>query len=76
MVDQLRYTMVIFWSAEDEAFLVSFPDWEGIVFNPITHGDSYEEAARNGVEAMEGLVASLTKHEETLPKVRPMVEAA
>lgn len=74
MADELRYTMIIFWSDEDEAYLVSLPDWIGIVMNPCTHGDSYGEAARNGIEVMQGLVASLTKHGEALPKVRKLVE--
>ncbi len=71
-----RYTMVIFWSEEDDAYLVSLPDWDGISMNPVTHGDTYAEAVRNGEEALEGLVASMTKHGEPLPQRRPVLSAA
>ena len=43
-----RYSMVIQWSEEDAAYLVTLLEWEGRVFNPVTHGDTYEEAVRNG----------------------------
>jgi len=43
------------------------------VFNPVTHGDTYEEAMKNGHEALEALVASARKHDEALPE--PLVFA-
>ncbi len=76
MNDTLRYTMVIYWSEEDEAYLVSLPDWDGIAMNPVTHGDTYVEAVKNGEEVVEGLVASLTKHGEPLPERKPVASAA
>jgi len=33
-----HYSMVITWSVRDQAFLVSFPEWEGKVNTPATHG--------------------------------------
>jgi antitoxin HicB len=65
--DLPRYMMVIQWSVEDQAFLVSFPEWEGRVFNPVTHGDTYEEAASNAQDALTALIASALKHNEELP---------
>jgi predicted RNase H-like HicB family nuclease len=62
--------MLIQWSDENAAFLVPFPEWQGRVFNPITHGETYEEAARNGTEALVGLVASARQHDELLPEPR------
>ena len=38
MTDAIRYSMLIPWSGEDESFLVTLPEWEGRVFNPVTHG--------------------------------------
>lgn len=76
MSETPRYTMVIFWSEEDEAYLVSLPDWDGIVISPVTHGDTYDEAVRNGREVIEGLIASLTKHGEPLPERKPVLTAA
>lgn len=76
MSDAPKYTMVIFWSAEDEAYLVSLPDWDGIVINPVIHGDSYDEAVRHGREVIEGLILSLTADGEPLPEPRPILTAA
>jgi len=60
--------MLIQWPDEDAAFLVTLPEWEGRVFNPVTHGDTYEEAARNGQIALEVLVFVARKHGEPLPE--------
>jgi antitoxin HicB len=65
-----RYSMLIQWSEEDAAFLVTLPEWEGRVFNPVTHGDTYEEAVRNGAVALECLVIVARKHGESLPEPR------
>lgn len=67
--EAIRYSMVIQWSPEDDAFLVSLPEWEGRVFNPVTHGDTYEEAAKHGLEALEGIVAVALEDGESLPDV-------
>jgi antitoxin HicB len=53
----LRHSMLIQWSDEDGAYVVTLPEWEERVFrNPVTHGDTYEEAVSNGREALEALV--------------------
>ena len=70
MSEKLHYSMVIQWSNEDQAYLVILPEWDGRVFNPVTHGDTYMEAIRNGHEALEALVASAIKHGEPLPEPR------
>ena len=74
--DPLRYSMLIQWSEEDAAFLVTLPEWEGRVFNPVTHGDTYEEAVRNGQIALEDLVFVARKHGESLPEPRFLEVAA
>ena len=65
-----RYSLLIQWSDEDQAYLVRLPDWEreGVVRGPVTHGDTYDEATRNAREALDSLVASLRQHGEPLPK--------
>ncbi len=71
-----RYTLVIYWSDEDDAYLVSLPDWDGIVMNPSTHGDTYAEAVRNGEEVLEMLIESMKEDGETLPALKPVLTAA
>lgn len=65
-----RYSMLIQWSDEDQAFLVTLPEWADRVLGPVTHGDTYEQAVRNGQEALEALIASARKHGESLPQPR------
>lgn len=63
----LRYTMTIRWSDDDHAFLVTFPELTG-PDRPCTHGDSYEEAARNGRDVLEGLVETYQAEGWPLPE--------
>ena len=70
MNENLRYSMLIQWSDEDQAYLVILPEWADHVLGPVTHGDTYEEAVRHGQEAIEALVASARKHHEPLPQPR------
>ncbi len=46
--EALRYALVIEWSAEDDAFVVSVPDFPGLH----THGATREDAAVMGTEAI------------------------
>lgn len=41
-----NYSMVVQWSDEDQAYLVTLPEWEGRVFNPVTHGESDVDAVK------------------------------
>lgn len=36
--------------------------------NPVTHGDTSDEALRNGTEAIEALIASADQNGEALPE--------
>lgn len=47
-----RYSMVIQWSDEDEAYIVTVPELPGC----ITHGATYEEAVKQGLDAIESWI--------------------
>ena len=49
MSKQYDYSMVIQWSERDNAYIVTVPELPGCK----THGSTYEEAVRNGQEAIE-----------------------
>jgi antitoxin HicB len=66
MKEKLKYSMVIQWSDEDNCFLVGFPDFPNQKWR--THGDSYEEAVMNGIEALESLILAYEAADESLPK--------
>jgi antitoxin HicB len=52
----MKYSMLIQWSDRDNKYLVRLPEWENSIQTFFTHGDTYEEAARNGKECLELLV--------------------
>ncbi|HET6314165.1 MAG TPA: type II toxin-antitoxin system HicB family antitoxin [Chloroflexia bacterium] len=66
-----RYSMIIEWSNEDEAYIVTVPELPGCV----THGNTYEEAVRQGQDAIEGWidVAQELGRPVPAPKVRENV---
>jgi antitoxin HicB len=66
MMNSLKYQMVIQWSEEDNCFLVGFPDFPGQQWR--THGETYEEAVANGIEALESLVIAYESTGEILPE--------
>lgn len=43
--------MIIIWSEEDNCYLVHLPDFPFQKFH--THGNTYEEAAKNGQEVID-----------------------
>ncbi len=47
-----RYSMLIQWSDEDGAYIVTVPELPGCV----THGATYEEALAHGREAVESWI--------------------
>ena len=61
----LKYQMLIQWSDEDQCFLVAFPDFPGSKWR--THGDTYQEAVENGIEALESLTIAYAATQEPLP---------
>ena len=72
---QARYSMVIQWSDEDQAYLVTLPDWASAVLQPVTHGDSYAEAAQNGQEVLDMLVEEAQRKGQPLPPVQALQPA-
>lgn len=46
-----KYKTVTEWSEEDNAFMVSLPDFN--VMQPCTHGESYQEALDNAQDVIE-----------------------
>src|SRR5260370_27420008 len=59
-----HYSIVIQWSDEDQAYIVSLPEFLGCK----THGGTYEEAAKHGREVIELLVESYIEEGKPLPK--------
>ncbi|MEH1938502.1 MAG: type II toxin-antitoxin system HicB family antitoxin [Nostoc sp.] len=65
-MSKLKYQMIIQWSEEDDCFLVGFPDFSGQRWR--THGDTYELAVVNGIEALESLIIAYEAVGDPLPE--------
>ena len=67
MRDQpLRYSMIIEWSDEDDAYIVTVPELPGCR----THGGSYEEAVKQGQDAIESWLGAAKANGESAPPPR------
>lgn len=62
--------MLIEWSNEDQAYLVTLPEWAERVIMPVTHGNTYSEAVQHGQEVLKLLIDSAKKSGEPLPAPR------
>ena len=63
-MDAIRYSMLIQWSDEDNAYIVTVPELPGCK----THGDTYEEAVQQGKDAIETWILFLNDIGEVIPE--------
>jgi len=70
----MKYTIVIQWSDEDQCFVVLLPEFTDIM-QPVTHGDTYDEAFKNAQEVLELLVESALRSGEPLPEPKRFGQA-
>jgi predicted RNase H-like HicB family nuclease len=59
-----HYSMLIQWSDEDQVYIVTLPEFGGCM----THGETYEDAARMGQEALESLIEADQADGRPLPE--------
>lgn len=69
MENNLKYRILIQWSDEDNCYLVALPDFPSEIQTWVTHGETYEEALRHGLEVMEELILIAQDEGKPLPKV-------
>ena len=62
-----RYQINIAWSQEDECYLTYLPDFADEVMQPVTHGNTYQESLKYGLEVMEELILHLQAEGKSLP---------
>jgi antitoxin HicB len=58
------YSMVIRWSDEDAAYIVTLPEFD----HAMTHGDTYEQAAKMGRELIESFIVWYAQDGKALPE--------
>jgi len=64
-----HYSMVIQWSEEDQAYSVTVPELPG----RITHGATYEEAVKQGQDAIESWIDANRAWGRPIPAPRVLV---
>ena len=64
-----HYSMIIQWSEEDDAYIVTVPELPGC----ITHGETYEEAVKQGQDAIESWIDAGIAWGHPIPPPRVLV---
>ena len=59
-----HYEIVIYWSAEDEAYVAEVTELRGCM----AHGDSYEDALANAKQAAELWIDTTKEHGDPVPE--------
>lgn len=70
----MKYTIVLKWSEEDQCFVVLLPEFDNVM-QPVTHGETYEEALKNAQEVLELLIESSLNEGEILPQPKTFLAA-
>ncbi len=70
MNEQSCYSILIEWSDEDQAYLVTLPEWAESVLMPVTHGAAYDEAVSNAQDVLKMLIDSAREQGRPLPLPR------
>ncbi|MGL5942766.1 MAG: type II toxin-antitoxin system HicB family antitoxin [Waterburya sp.] len=64
---KLKYRINIIWSDENDCYLVGLPDFPGQQWR--THGETYSEAFKHGMEVMEELHLAAINGDIPIPDV-------
>jgi predicted RNase H-like HicB family nuclease len=65
-MDTEHYSMIIQWSNEDHAYIVTLPELPGCR----THGETYEEAVQQGKDAIESWITVAKELGRPIPPPR------
>lgn len=68
--DALHYSMIIEWDPEDQIYVARVPELPGCV----THGKTYEEAVKQGQDAIESWIEAARAWGNPIPPPRVVVE--
>ena len=68
-VEPDHYSMIIEWSEDDQAYIVTVPELPGCQ----THGETYEEAVRQGRDAIDSWIDAGLVADRPIPRPRVVV---
>jgi antitoxin HicB len=69
-----NYSLLIQWSEEDKIFVVTIPEFIDRVMMPCTHGDTYEEAAKHGLEVIETFLEIWEEEGQPIPEPQGWID--
>lgn len=72
LAEARRYPMHVNWSNEDDAFLVTVPDLQGLR----THGETYAEAIEMGIEAAAVWISAMREMGRPIPPPSPPTDGS
>jgi predicted RNase H-like HicB family nuclease len=72
----MKYSMLIRWSDDNQAYIVSFPEWEAAGHIGHVHGKTYGEAARQGEELLDNLMEWAKQDGDLVPPPDVFTEAS
>ncbi|MBX5458330.1 MAG: type II toxin-antitoxin system HicB family antitoxin [Thermogemmatispora sp.] len=67
-----HYSLIIQWSEQDQAYLVTVPELPGCQ----THGETYEEALKHGLEAIDLWIEDAQAHGDPIPLPRVAISSS
>lgn len=70
-IDIKHYSMIIQWDPRDDIYVVSVPELPGCK----THGKTYEEAVRQGQDAIESWIMAALADNDSIPPPRTLAVA-
>ena len=70
MIDVPRYSIVIEWSPEDQAYVVILPEWADRYMMPVGDGQTYAEALASAQDALDTFVQHAREDGRDLPEPR------
>jgi predicted RNase H-like HicB family nuclease len=70
-----HYSLLIQWSEEDQLYLVTIPEFVGLIKQPCTHGKTYEEAIEMAQDCIE-VCLDYFEQQSITPPVPQVLEVA
>lgn len=67
-----HYSMVIEWSSEDQAYIMTVPELPGCM----THGETYTQAVQQGQDAIDSWIEASRASGRPIPSPRTFVSLA
>ena len=65
----MKYTITIQWSDENNCYVIYLPEFNNSTYQPVTHGETYEEALSNAREVLEMLIEVYQEQGKELPQI-------